>query len=963
MTTTLQMKRRTPSLGSLPNVAGMSIVEGPTPSNLNKPPTSASSLYHTCRSVLDRLACVPGFEYYLETEFQLQNSNSSESTSSTPSDPLTKLWQICRQGLSLCLLFNTLRPDKLIKLDDISGPNNGQSAKKAVYRFIVACKEELRTSDDELFTITELNQNDTNGFVKVVKTVSTILDRLEEKGIITVRSSNRNSDPNAPKNTRDKVVMELLETERKYVADMERLQNYMRELQNQNILPPDTIHYLFANLNNLVDFQRRFLISVEANADAPSQEQRWGQLFQSQEEAFTVYEPFCANYNQAQDLAIQENLQLQKLASMIEPSYELPSLLIKPVQRICKYPLLLGELIKSTDKEWKYYDELVAGREAVQRVTMRVNEVQRKLENAQAVEELKRRVEDWKGYAVDSFGALLLQEKFLMSSNDAERELHVFLFERILLICKEIKDANRKLSNKGNSIKKKKRASLQLKGKIFITSIIQVMNNGRNGVWSLKVFWRDSEMESFSLKCRNEEQLKLWESTLNKLLKDSQNPSSNGNATQMPPRRNVSNTTMGSLASFNIAPRVYHDDDDAASFIESGEEEEEEEEEDNYDEEEEYDGGWSGAKQRSNSLHALANNGHGQPVRQRPRTQGDSEYSSSSHHRTATPPMPNGPSRSHPVGFPGGMSLPPLPRTNSSSSTTISTATDYGFYPASPPPSNPSSPTTSARASTSSSGSNQVWARNEQQSSPLSDTVLKYMMTPEGATTPTEEYRQYPPAPTRTHSQSLASQANMGHPMYQNGQQPPLPNAAQTRLRSQSSPNIHRHNGHGHGHSGMAPWEPTPEVPRNNGYIPTGGPAPTEASVSASRYSNGSNMREQFTVRPSGSNPQLNSTAMQQDGKAGSTTAPNSPGSIKLKLNFFDGIYVIVVPQEVEYQDLMEKVEKKIRLCGDPRATAGLLRIKYQDEDGDMITINSDDDVQMAFEARGGGNTVNLFVN
>ena len=49
---------------------------------------------------------------------------------------------------------------------------------------------------------------------------------MENRGIITVRSSNRNSDnsdPN-PKNTRDKVVLELLETERKYVQDMEILQ-------------------------------------------------------------------------------------------------------------------------------------------------------------------------------------------------------------------------------------------------------------------------------------------------------------------------------------------------------------------------------------------------------------------------------------------------------------------------------------------------------------------------------------------------------------------------------------------------------------------------------------------------------------------------------------------------------------------------------------------------------------------
>lgn len=464
-------------------------------------------------------------------------------------------------------------------------------------------------------------------------------------------------------------------------------------------------------------------------------------------------------------------------------------------------------------------------------------------------------------------------------------------------------------------------------------------------------------MESFSLRCRNEEQLKLWESTLNKLLKDAKNPVSANSITQIPPKRNVSNTTIGSLAAFNIAPRSFDHDDDAASFIESGEDEDDEDEDD-YDEEEDYD--WS-TKQRSNSLHAMATNGHGQQGSGRPRvrTQDAGEYSSSPHHKTAVPPMPTG-NRAHPANFPGGMSLPPLPRTNSSSTNgTISTAqTDYGFYPASPPPSNPSSPTTSARASTSSSSSNQVWARGDQQNSPLADTVLKFMMTPEDATTPTDEYRQYPPQPTRTYSQSLAAQAAGAGMMIPNGQQPPLPISNQTRLRSQSSPNIHRPNGH---NSGGAAWEGAPEVPRNNGHFPNA-PAPTEASVSASRHSNGSGLREQYTVRPVGSNPQLATTATAQD-KNGSTTAPNSPGSIKLKLNFYDGIYVIVVPQEIDYRDLMEKVEKKIRLCGDPRATAGALRIKYQDEDGDMITINSDDDVQMAFEARGGGNTVNLFVN
>ena len=82
---------------------------------------------------------------------------------------------------------------------------------------------------------------------------------------------------------------------------------------------------------------------------------------------------------------------------------------------------------------------------------------------------------------MEQFGQLLLQDRFLMATNDAERELQVFFFEKILLICKEIKDKNKLSKSNSISIKKKRRASLQLKGKIFIASIIQIVNNSKNG--------------------------------------------------------------------------------------------------------------------------------------------------------------------------------------------------------------------------------------------------------------------------------------------------------------------------------------------------------------------------------------------------------------------------------------------------------------------------------------------------
>jgi cell division control protein 24 len=170
----------------------------------------------------------------------------------------------------------------------------------------------------------------------------------------------------------------------------------MRELHIQKVLPPDTIHYLFGNLNALVDFQRRFLIQLEEMAEKDAEEQRFGALFVQNEEAFSVYEPYCSNYYSAQDLVVQETPKLQKLEHILNPTYQLPSMLIKPIQRICKYPLLQGELIKSTNKDWPHVAEMEDGLNAIKRVTEKVNETQRQHENIQAVEDLKKRVDDWK---------------------------------------------------------------------------------------------------------------------------------------------------------------------------------------------------------------------------------------------------------------------------------------------------------------------------------------------------------------------------------------------------------------------------------------------------------------------------------------------------------------------------------------------------------------------------------------
>jgi cell division control protein 24 len=69
--------------------------------------------------------------------------------------------------------------------------------------------------------------------------------------------------------------------------------------------------------------------------------------------------------------------------------------------------------------------------------------------------------------------------------------------------------------------------------------------------------------------------------------------------------------------------------------------------------------------------------------------------------------------------------------------------------------------------------------------------------------------------------------------------------------------------------------------------------------------------------------------------------------------------YSLVIPQHISYTDLMGRVEQKLHVVGDLRSTSP--RLKYQDEDGDFITINSDDDIQLAFESYNYSN-IRLFV-
>jgi cell division control protein 24 len=461
---------------------------------MNSVADASSSLFQICVSLRQRLHGVPGFsESLLEEE-----EDADEDT-----DPVTLLWRTFRRGYPLMLLYNALRPNQPLTIP--TGVREEKKGKAATFKFLQACSTDLGFPLEEMFIISDLYGDDTTGFVKVAKVVNRVLDILVQRGLIeNVQPSREDFEQAAhavKKSQRQHIISELVNTERTYVQHLELLQKFKHLVEEKGIIPGDSIHDIFLNLNSLLDFQRRFLIRVEQTNALPEDEQNWGKLFVLYSEAFKVYEPYIANQTKCEKTVTMNFPALaagiggasDQIRSMCDSPTTLFGFLLKPFQRLSKYPLLLKDLYEKGDLDDARRNDLLMGKEAAASVLARTNSAMDREQKAEAVQELKQRVEDWKGHRVEGFGELLLYGTFTVlksegsiptaaTGKEGERQYHVYLFETILLCCKDIdltKPKN-KLSNK-QLVDKRGKPKLQLKGRIFMQNVTDLISLAKPG--------------------------------------------------------------------------------------------------------------------------------------------------------------------------------------------------------------------------------------------------------------------------------------------------------------------------------------------------------------------------------------------------------------------------------------------------------------------------------------------------
>ncbi|XP_072301119.1 kalirin isoform X3 [Eucyclogobius newberryi] len=258
---------------------------------------------------------------------------------------------------------------------------------------------------------------------------------LTDNAEVKLRDPNPEVNEEKRKSARKKefIMAELLQTEKSYVKDLQDcLETYLWEMTSGvEEIPPgisNKEHIIFGNMQAIYDFHSNIFLKELINYEQLPEDV--GHCFVTWADKFHIYVNYCKNKPDSSQLVLEhagtffdEIQQRRGLANSIN------SYLIKPVQRITKYQLLLKELL-SCCEEGK--GEIKDGLEVMLGVPKRANDAMH-LAMLEGFED-----------SVEAQGELILQDSFQVwdprSLIRKGRDRHLFLFEFSLVFSKEIKD-------------------------------------------------------------------------------------------------------------------------------------------------------------------------------------------------------------------------------------------------------------------------------------------------------------------------------------------------------------------------------------------------------------------------------------------------------------------------------------------------------------------------------------------
>ncbi|KAF5277365.1 hypothetical protein FQA39_LY06178 [Lamprigera yunnana] len=248
---------------------------------------------------------------------------------------------------------------------------------------------------------------------------------------------------------RTSVVRELVHTEREFVKVLQDVaEGYISECRKRkDMFTKEQLDIIFVNLEDILKFQRAFLKDLESciDWDAPNRS-CVGNCFIKRKQGFEMYSDYCNSHPIATAL-LQELYQFNNYCKFFEACrlmrglIEIPldGYLLTPVQRICKYPLQLAELLKYTKPDHPDYENIKQALQAMKGVAVLINERKRRMESLEKLAAWQQRVEGWEGEDLIEMSTQLINqgEAVRVTSGMWTSNITLFLFDHQLIYCKK----------------------------------------------------------------------------------------------------------------------------------------------------------------------------------------------------------------------------------------------------------------------------------------------------------------------------------------------------------------------------------------------------------------------------------------------------------------------------------------------------------------------------------------------
>ncbi|XP_022246454.1 uncharacterized protein LOC106463042 isoform X1 [Limulus polyphemus] len=231
------------------------------------------------------------------------------------------------------------------------------------------------------------------------------------------------------------IMREMIQTEKDYVKSLEFIiENYLPELLREDI--PQALrgqrNVIFGNIEKIYEFHNHYFLSqLEQCENSPF---LVGQCFLAYESQFYLYALYNKNKPKSESLLVEYgNAFFKKKQLELGDKMDLASYLLKPVQRMGKYALLLKQLLKECPQHEPEHEDLKAAEEMVRFQLRHGND----LLAMDALRECDVNLKEQ--------GRLLRQDEFLVWQGRSRKSLrHIFLFEDLVLFSKARRDPHRK---------------------------------------------------------------------------------------------------------------------------------------------------------------------------------------------------------------------------------------------------------------------------------------------------------------------------------------------------------------------------------------------------------------------------------------------------------------------------------------------------------------------------------------